>query len=429
MFSIVATETSLMTFIIIPGIGFSQDNLYILQLVVGYIIGRVLSSYILLPSYYNSNFISIYELIGKSFGISVQKLSSVIFLFTRLLADGIRFLVTAYIIAEIVSLPFVYCIFIVGIITMIYSSLGGVKAIINIDTIQFFIYIVGGISVIIFILFFSNAYDGSISSVFSDFFNKDFLKLSMAPITSESYNIGSYNTSDGYYIINALFGGVLMSFCSHGIDYMMVQRALCAKNLKSAQKAMIGSGIIVFIQFILFLFIGHLLIDLYDPNEDSNKVFSKFIIEEMPIGIKGLLVAGVLSAAMSTLSSSINSLSSSTIIDLKIKSNHRNKTYLAIFWCLVLMLFALFFPYDKESSLYDTVLGIVSFTYGPLLSLFILAKFKKKFSSFSVFLGVLSGILSVMISYSNGVAFTLFILIGFSVNIVVVFLINAIEKK
>ena len=424
MFSIVATETSLMTFIIIPGIGFSQDNLYILQLVVGYIIGRVLSSYVLLPSYYNSNFISIYELIGKSFGISVQKLSSIIFLFTRLLADGIRFLVTAYIISEIVSLPFVYCVFIVGIITMIYSSIGGVKAIINIDTIQFFIYIVGGISVIVFTLFFTNVYDGSISSVFSDFFNKDFLKLSMDPIES-----GSYNISDGYYIINALFGGVLISFCSHGIDYMMVQRALCAKNLKSAQKAMIGSGVVVFIQFILFLFIGHLLINFYGPNEDSNKVFSKFIVEEMPIGIKGLLVAGVLSAAMSTLSSSINSLSSSTIIDLKIKSNRRNKTYLAIFWCLVLMSFALFFPYDKESSLYETALGIVSFTYGPLLSLFILAKFKKKFSSFSVFLGVLSGILSVIISYYYDVAFTLFILIGFSVNIVVVFLINAIEKN
>ena len=152
MFSIVATETSLLTFMSLPGIGFRGENLFFLQLAIGYVIGRILSAYFLIPMYYKSNIISIYELIGHQFGAFIQKIASFIFLITRLLADGVRFLLTAIVIQQILGISIELCIIIIGIATLFYSILGGVKTIINIDAIQFFIYIFGGIFSIFYIL-------------------------------------------------------------------------------------------------------------------------------------------------------------------------------------------------------------------------------------------------------------------------------------
>ena len=175
MFSIVATETSLLTFISLPGIGFRSDNLFFLQLAIGYIIGRILSAYFLIPMYYNANVISIYEIIGQKFGDFTQKLTSIIFLVTRVLADGVRFLLTAIVIKEILNIPIEFCILIIGLITLIYSILGGIKTIIQIDSIQFFIYLFGGIFTAVYILstlninFFNSA---------AMFFSKDIIKSS-----------------------------------------------------------------------------------------------------------------------------------------------------------------------------------------------------------------------------------------------------------
>ncbi|MFL2988984.1 MAG: sodium:solute symporter family transporter, partial [Candidatus Neomarinimicrobiota bacterium] len=115
MFSIVATETSLLTFMSLPGIGFRLDNLFFLQLAMGYVIGRLLSAYFLIPMYYKSNIISIYELIGNSFGLFIQKVASFIFLITRLLADGVRFLLTAIVIQQILGISIELCIIIIGV--------------------------------------------------------------------------------------------------------------------------------------------------------------------------------------------------------------------------------------------------------------------------------------------------------------------------
>ena len=417
MFSIVATETSLLTFMSLPGIGFREDNLFFLQLGLGYIIGRILSAYFLIPMYYHSNVISIYELIGKRFNIKVQKLSSIIFLITRLLADGVRFLLTAIVIQYILDIPIEYCILIIGIVTLVYSIFGGVKTIIQIDSIQFFIYVFGGLFTIIYILKTSNIdfYD-SISS----FFNKEIFKISTDSVFY-----------DPYFFFNALIGGVFLSFCSHGIDYMMVQRALCTKDIKSAQKSMIGSGFLVFVQFIIFLFVGYLLSEFYlDKNIEFTKdrEFAYFIMKDLPFGIKGILIAGVLSAAMSTLSSSINALSSSSIIDLKINLGNQTKLYIGIFWSILLMGIALFFDEGNE-ALIITGIKIASFTYGILLALFVLVKIDKKFSNLSLLLGMIVAFSSVLLFSFYGIAWTLLILIGFSINIGVVFLINAIEEK
>ena len=419
MFSIVATETSLLTFMSLPGIGFRGENLFFLQLAMGYIIGRFLSAYFLVPMYYQSNIISIYELIGNQFGTFIQKIASFIFLITRLLADGVRFLLTAIVIQQILGISIELCIIIIGIATLFYSILGGVKTIINIDAIQFFIYIFGGIFSIFYILF---SLDLNFFNSLSAFFNQDLFKFNIE---------GSSFLFDSYFFINALIGGILLSFCSHGVDYMMVQRAMCTKNVNTAQKSIVGSGFLVFFQFIIFLFIGYLLADYYslsDTNFQKDREFAYFIINDLPVGIKGLLIAGVLSAAMSTLSSSINSLSSSSIIDFKINFGNKTKFVIGLFWSFLLVGVALFFDESNE-ALIITGIKIASFTYGILLSFFILTKFNIKFSNRSIIIGTFFGFLSVFIASSNSVAWTLFIFICATVNILLTLLSHIFETK
>ena len=417
MFSIVATETSLLTFMSLPSIGYRSDNLFFLQLAFGYIIGRYLSSIILIPTFYKSNIISIYEIIGQRFGPLIHKIASIIFLITRALADGVRFLLTAIIIKEILVLPIEICILIIGIVTLLYSILGGVKTIINIDSIQFFIYLFGGIFTSLFII---NNIDISTQTIQS-FFIKPIFK---------TYTDSSF-IFDSYYFINAIFGGILLSFCSHGVDYMMVQRALCTKDIKSAQKSIIGSGFLVFIQFIIFLFIGFLLSHYYDSGIqlDKDREFAYFIVNNLPMGIKGLLIAGILSAAMSTLSSSINALTSSTIIDLKFNFFNKNKKlYIGILWSVILMSIALFFDESNE-TLIITGIKIASFSYGILLSLFILAKLEFKFSSISIILGIIISFITVFIASYNGIAWTLLIFVGFVTSVATVMIIYFLETN
>ena len=145
MLSIVATETSVLTFISIPGLAYNKGNFFFLQLVLGYVIGRVLVSYILLPSYFNNEISSIYEIIGKKFGRAVHKLTSLVFLITRVFADGIRFFATASIIHVITGWNFKLSLIIIGFTTLVYSIYGGIKTIIKVDALQFWIYLSGGI--------------------------------------------------------------------------------------------------------------------------------------------------------------------------------------------------------------------------------------------------------------------------------------------
>ena len=240
MFSIVATETSVLTFISIPSLSYRSDW-WFLQLAIGYIIGRVLVSAFLLPKYFSNNIVSIYEVIGDYFGRSVQKLSSIIFLITRLLADGIRFLATAIIFNILTGWGIVPSVFLIGIITLIYSYLGGIKSILWIDSIQFFVYLLGGMISIYYISL--DLPSGAVLNTFGNSINTIF------------HYEGSI-LRDSSLLINGIIGGTFLSFASHGADYMMVQRSLSCSNLSAARKAMIGSGIFVFIQFSIFLLLG-----------------------------------------------------------------------------------------------------------------------------------------------------------------------------
>ena len=240
MFSIVATETSVLTFISVPGLAYRGDWAF-LQLSIGYIIGRIMVSIFLLPQYFKYGVSSIYEILGNKFGIEIQKTASGVFLITRVLADGVRFLATAVIVQLVTGWSLPVSVIIIGLVTLIYTLSGGIRTIVWIDSLQFILYLTGGILSIFFIL---NYLDQSFLSSIKYLYESS--KLSI-------FDFYGNPLINPYFFISAILGGILLSFSSHGVDYMMVQRVLGTKDLSSAKKAMVGSGFFVAIEFIIFL--------------------------------------------------------------------------------------------------------------------------------------------------------------------------------
>jgi len=407
MFSIVATETSVLTFISVPGLAYRGDWAF-LQLSIGYIIGRIMVSIFLLPQYFKYGVSSIYEILGNKFGIEIQKTASGVFLITRVLADGVRFLATAVIVQLVTGWSLPVSVIIIGLVTLIYTLSGGIRTIVWIDSLQFILYLTGGILSIFFIL---NYLDQSFLSSIKYLYESS--KLSI-------FDFYGNPLINPYFFISAILGGILLSFSSHGVDYMMVQRVLGTKDLSSAKKAMVGSGFFVAIQFIIFLFAGSLIFILFNGSElEQDREFTTFIINYLPVGVKGLLLAGVLSAAMSTLSSSINSLSSSVINDwMGGNKTIKESQFISLLWGMVLILIALLFD-ESDSAIVIVGLQIASFTYGGLLGLFLLSRLDRKFNKYSLLLGLVSSFLIVFYLKLIGLSWTWFILVSVVTNIVI----------
>jgi Na+/proline symporter len=225
--------------------------------------------------------------------------------------------------------------------------------------------------------------------------------------------------------MSAIVGGALLSFSSHGVDYMMVQRVLGTRNLTAARKAMVGSGIFVFLQFGVFLLAGSLIYLLMGGVEiERDREFTTFIVDYLPVGLKGVLLAGVLSAAMSTLSSSINSLASSTVTDwLGGNQSIRRSQLVSLIWGLVLIAIALLFD-ESDSAIVIVGLQIASFTYGGLLGLFLLSKMKRDIHPVSLMVGLISSLLIVFYLKQVGIAWTWFIGISVVTNMFITLLID-----
>jgi Na+/proline symporter len=414
MLSIVATETSVLTFISIPGLAYRGDWFF-LQLAIGYILGRILVSLILLPQYFNSGVTSIYEIIGQKFGPDLQKVASGIFLITRILADGVRFLATAVVVQVITGWTLPMAVIMIGVVTLIYTLYGGIRTVVWLDSIQFILYLFGGFASIIIVL---NLLDQSLFEAISTLLGEG--KLSV-------FNWQGDLIKEPYYFITAIVGGVLLSFSSHGVDYMMVQRVLGTKNLSAARKAMVGSGIFVFLQFTVFLMAGSLIYLLMGGVEmERDREFTSFIVNYLPIGLKGVLLAGVLSAAMSTLSSSINSLASSTVTDwLGGGQTIKKSQWVSLIWGVILIAIALLFD-ESDSAIVIVGLQIASFTYGGLLGLFLLSRMKRSFRSESLIVGLVASFGIVFYLNQVGIAWTWFIGVAVVVNFTVTYIVNLV---
>ena len=384
MLSIVATETSALTFISTPGLAYGTGrgvgDLGFLQIVAGYILGRIVVAAVLLPRYFKGKMVTAYALLEQRFGIGARRFTSIVFMVTRGLADSVRVFATAIPIALIIS-PTVRneafvmpaAILILGALTVLYTYRGGMKAVVWTELLQASIYLFGALSALVIL---GQAVNGGWSSIFSQ-----------AAAAGKLRMIDTYWGLDRAHTIWAgLIGGAFLAMASHGTDQLIVQRLLSARNLRDGQKAIIGSGLVVFVQFTLFLVIGLGLWAFYQGRTfpATDQIFPTFIIDRMPSGLVGLIIAAVVAATMSTHSGAINSLAAATTHDIYLPLTKRaadapetlkmGKLF-ALIWGIVLTLGALAFPRESNTPVVVVALGIASFTYGGLLGGFFLGVF------------------------------------------------------
>ena len=410
MLSIVATETSVLTFVSIPGLAYREDWRF-LSLAFGFILGRVLVSIFLLGDYMQIGVTSIYEILGKRFGSVVQRTASGIFLITRVLADGVRFLATAVIIQVVTGWSLPVSLLIIGIPTTIYTLFGGLRSVVWVDSFQFGLYLFGGLIVVGTCL---SHIDGQYFAIFSSLIKEGKTQIFHLTGITDSWMIG-----------NAVIGGMFLSAASHGTDHMMVQRVLGTGNLKTARKALIGSGFLVFFQFLLFLLAGSLMYLYMDgASIEKDREFAFFITHHLPVGIRGIIIAGVLAAAMSTLSSSINALSSSTVMDwIQQKGSLLLARWISGFWAVVLITVAMVID-ESDEAVVMVGLQIASVTYGGLLGLFILAKLDRHFHQISVIIGLIAGVATALAIKVHGLPWVWMIPLASAVMVGVTFITN-----
>lgn len=371
LFSIVATETSALTVLSVPGIG-ARGDLTFLQIAFGYLVGRIGVAIWLLPGYFDGTQETAYARLETRFGAGTRRTMSVVFLVTRFLGDGVRIFVGAIPLALLTGWNIPVAIVVMGAVTLVYTWAGGLKAVVWTDVIQLAVYVSGGIAAL-FVAW--NLAGGPAESLA---LSADAGKLRIFDFT--------VNFTSTYTILGGLAGGALLSAASHGTDHLIVQRLLATRSLRDAQLALVGSGVAVILQFLLFLFVGSAIwaAGLAPAELPSDTIFPRFIIEQLPAGLSGLLVAGILAAAMSTVASSINALASSVTHDLYSGwTGERDPARLlrigrgfSIAWGIALIGAALMFhafASGTDTPVVVLALSIASVTYGALLGAYILA--------------------------------------------------------
>jgi SSS family transporter len=414
-FSIVAAETSSLTFISIPGLAY-LTNLNFLQLTLGYLIARIIIAILFLPAYKKGGLVTAYAFLEERFGFRTRRYASSVFLLTRIAADGVRLFSTAIPLAIIFKTSlffqnwstfniYLISIIIIAAVSLIYTYTGGVKGVIWADVLQMTIYIGGALMALIILL-------GHLPP--------DFTVTSLG----DKLNLFNFNFGDSiadffrkpYTFWGSLIGGAFLSLASHGTDQLIVQRLLTTRTLKDSQKAIVTSGVIIMFQFALFLAVGLLLYVFYkgvlitDPSAPFHKadeIFPFFIIYHLPVGIKGIIVAGLFAAAMSTLAGSISSLSSSAMFDLykpifgKNSSQKQELFVSRVFTIVAAVILTLtaFIFIQLNQSVVEIALGIASITYGGLLGTFLLGLLSKNVSEKGALIGFTAGIV-VMLSVS-----------------------------
>lgn len=394
LFSVVATETSALTFISIPGLAYTT-NLGFLQIATGYLLGRIVVAYTLLPKYYQGDLVTAYALLEKRFGVGTRRFASITFMGTRALADSVRVFATAIPIALIIGpvLPQQYvmptAILVLGVLTLIYTYHGGMRAVVWTDVVQTVVYLGGGLAAV-YIL--GRGVAGGWGAILADAGAAGKLKV-----------FDFYLGFDRPLTLFAgLLGGAFLSMASHGADQLIVQRLLAASSLKDSRKALIGSGIAVIAQFALFLMIGLGLWAFYAHRAFAvpDSIFPDFVVNQMPAGLRGLIIAAVLAAAMSSLSGSMNSLAAATTHDIYLpltgrvpgdpKTLRMGKLF-TLFWGLLLLIMALLYR-QQGTPVVIVALSIASFTYGGLLGGFFLGMLWRRAIQRDAILGMATAI-------------------------------------
>jgi SSS family solute:Na+ symporter len=467
--SIVATETSTITFISVPGVAFARGgNFQFLQLVFGYMLGRIVISILFIPSYFRGELLTVYQLLERRFGGRIKMLAAALFVVMRNIADGIRLLLTAIVLSAVyaafqpqanVTTVTVASIILLGVVMIIFTYYGGMEAVIWVEVVQLGIYLAGALAAAIVI---ANATPGGFSGAVA--VGKQFAKFDVIdfgirqtsyaftfPFTSSSWTFSlPIDLTKSYTFWAGLVGGCFLTMSTHGTDQYLVQRYLCTDRPRRAAAALLSSGAVVFAQFIGFLFIGVLLFAFYGPHTDpaygtlpsgvatlpiggtfqtvgGDRIFPDFITKHMPSGLSGLVVAAIFAAA---LSSSLNSIAATAVNDLykpfapKRTDRHylRVSQWLTLVWGIVQIAVAVF-AMSYQSSALDKALSVASLINGPVLGVFLVGTFLRRVSEPPALIGMVTSIvLMLYVRFWTPLAWTWYVLLGSLITFAVAWL-------
>ena len=386
--SIVAAETSTLTIISVPGIAY-DTNFTFLQLVMGYVVGRVVISFVLLPHYFRGDLYTAYELIERRFGRGLRSLTAGLFLLTRAAAEGVRVYAVSIVVSIALGTGEVTSIAIITALTVVYTFEGGLAAVIWTDVVQTAIYVGGTLVGLVTIL---HLVPGGWAAIHAAAANAGKLQV---------FDF-SWNFWVPYTFWAGVIGGAFLTTASHGTDQLIVQRLLAARGQKQSVMALLSSGVWVFFQFALFLIVGVMLWAYYRVPSASfvraDRIYPTFIVSRMPHGISGLLIAAILAAAMSNLSAALNSLSSSLIMDFYVRfrplAEEQTKMRLSrvatLFWALLLFALAVL-SLNKVGRVVEVGLQIASIAYGALLGVFLLGVLTRRANQRGAMVGMVFG--------------------------------------
>ena len=442
--SIVSAETSTLTIVSIPGVAFGGDFGF-LQIVLGYMLGRIVVAALFLPKYFRGEMLTAYQLIDQRFGHTLHKVTAGLFLLTRAAAEGVRVFAISIVVGIAIGTGDTLSIFIISALTLLYTFEGGMAAVIWTDVVQMALYVAG---TLVALLTLGRHVPGGWSQIHAV----------AAPLGKFHMLNFAFNLTQSYTFWAGILGGTFLTMASHGTDQLMVQRMLAARSLRESRLALLSSGVVIFFQFTLFLLIGVGLFVFYGATNSPgapfiapsamnginglspDRIFPTFIVREMPHGIAGLLVAAILAAAMSNLSAALNSLSSTTVVDFYLpflsarlprtpvilsearsaqskdpedltlaqkarstqprspsaEAPQANTTLVSrlatVFWAIILFAIAVYsIQHGGKGHVVETGLSIASVAYGCLLGVFLLGTLTKYATQVGTIVGMITG--------------------------------------
>lgn len=426
--SIVATETSALTFIGVPALAYG-GNLAFIQIVIGYVIARVLLAIWLVPHYFKGEIYSPYELLSNSFGPSARRTAALFFLIAGTLAAGVRVYVTCIPIQLMLDIKVLPAILLFVGLSLVYTYVGGIKAVVWTDAVQFVLFMAGGIFTVLYV---PQLFDGGFAEIFE-----------------KAAKAGKFNWLDTRFSLElplnlwmGLIGGTVQVLFSHGADQLIVQRVLTCKSTGDGRKALILSAVIILPLMLIFLLTGVMLWVYYQQfplaipipettagMRKDDYIFPIFILTAVPNMLKGLMIVAILSAAMSSVSSALSALASVSIMDFSRRGelkeiSERNSLQFSrvstVFWALMLILVA--YASKELTSVLNAAFELSGLTSGALLGGLIFALIVRGGSALPVNAGmVVSLLVMIVISRKTSIAWPWFTLIGTLVTLGVAF--------